>query len=55
MVGYVAQPRYSSKGLGPSPKHCALPSLRNGWGCGGRARWRRLEEGRVWDWDWNVK
>ena len=33
---YLAQPRYSREGLGPSSKQCALPSLRFATGSGGR-------------------
>lgn len=38
----------SREGLGPSPKLCALPSLRTGWGVGWKATWREGEEKREW-------
>ena len=42
--------RIVSKGLGPSTKQCALPSLRSGWGIGkeGGANGKRGGSGN-WD------
>ena len=47
--GYLAQAVYSREGLGPYPKHCALPSPRSGWGVGWGGRWKEWEEGLEWE------
>ena len=53
--GYLAQPRYSREGLGPSLKQCALPSLRSEWGCGGGEDGGNGRKGGSRNWDCNVK
>ena len=52
--GYLAQPRYSRVGLGPSPSMC-LPSLRSGWGVGWEVGRGNGKRGGCENWDWYVK